>query len=142
MLYESGTETIPLNKEIEYIGKYIELQKIRTSNENFVKLEIFGDEAGKFVAPMIFIHFIENAFKFATNKKIENAIYIKFDISDNILSFFCKNHINTYDVSMQDKNGLGSNLIKQRLDLVYKGKYSLDIKEEANWYTVNLEIQL
>jgi len=142
MLYESGIDKIPLSKEIEYIRKYIDLQKIRTSNENFVKLEISGNETGKFIAPMIFIHFIENAFKFATNKKIENAININLDISDNKLSFFCKNHINKHDVPIEDKKGLGYNLIKQRLDLIYKGAFSLNVKEEENWYIVNLEIQL
>jgi LytS/YehU family sensor histidine kinase len=142
MLYETNTERVPLANEVEYINKYIELQKIRTSNDKFVELEIVGDASVGFIAPMIFIHFVENAFKFATNKKIENAISIRLDISDNKVSFMCKNHINLTDATTQENNGLGFNLIKQRLDLIYKDDYNLDVYEEDNWYIVNLEIQL
>lgn len=142
MLYDTNVDRIPLSKEIEYIRKYIDLQKIRTANLDFVKFEITGDPNGKFVTPMIFIHFIENAFKFASNKKIENAVNIKFEISDNKLSFYCNNHKNISDELNSEKNGLGINLIKQKLDLIYKKNYNLHIKDEDNWYNVNLEIQL
>ena len=142
ILYESDSATIPLAKEIEYARKYIDLQKIRTSNENFVKLEISGNENGKFIAPLIFVHFIENAFKFATNKKVENAISIKIEISEKRVSFFCRNNINRSEVSHDEIKGLGLNLIKQRLDLIYQNTYNLTFKEEDNWYIVNLEIQL
>ena len=142
MLYESNVDRIPLSKEIEYIRKYIDLQKIRTANRDFVKFEITGDPNGKLVAPMIFIHFIENAFKFASNKKIENAVNIKFEIKDNRLLFYCNNHKNVSDELNPEKNGLGIYLIKQKLDLIYKKNYNLHIKDEDNWYNVNLEIQL
>ena len=142
MLYESNVDKIPLSKEIEYIRKYIDLQKIRTANSDFVKFEISGDPNGKIVAPMIFIHFIENAFKFASNKKIENAVNIKFEISDNKLLFYCSNHKNISDELNSEKNGIGISLIKQKLDLIYRKNYNLHIKDEDNWYNVNLEIQL
>jgi hypothetical protein len=142
MLYESNTDKILLIEEIEYIKKYVDLQKIRTSNDNFVKFEIFGNASDKYIAPMIFIHFIENAFKYSTNKKIENAINIRFDISEKRLSFFCKNYYKTTNDTNPDKNGLGIKLIKQKLDLIYKKAYNLNVKEEDNWYIINLEIQL
>ncbi len=142
MLYETNTERVPLSKEIEYIKKYIELQKIRTLNDKFVGLEIVGKMKDRFIAPMIFIHFVENAFKYATNKKIENAISIRFDISDNKVSFLCKNHINSTNVSAHENNGLGFRLIKQRLDLIYRMEYNLNVSHEDNWYIVKLEIQL
>lgn len=140
MLYESNTDRIPLTEEIEYIRKYIDLQKIRTSNDSFVKFEISGNASGKYIAPMIFIHFIENAFKHSTNKKIENAVSIRFEISEKKLLFFCKNHYKTMDDTKSDKNGLGIKLIKQKLDLIYKNSYNLNVEEEDNWYIVNLEI--
>lgn len=142
LLYETNAKKVPLANEVAYINKYIELQKIRTTNDKFVKLEIIGNDRDGFIAPMIFIHFVENAFKFATNKKIENAISIRLNISDNKVSFICKNHINSSEATTQVNNGLGLKLIKQRLDLIYKDDYSLDIREEENWYIVNLEIQL
>ena len=142
MLYESNTDKIPLIEEIEYIRKYVDLQKIRTSNDNFVKFEISGNASAKFIAPMIFIHFIENAFKYSTNKKIEDAVNIRFEISEKRLLFFCKNHYKTLNDTKSDKHGLGIHLIKQKLDLIYKKTYNLNVEEEDNWYIVNLEIQL
>lgn len=142
MLYETDAKKVPLSKEVEYIKKYIELQKIRTSNDKFVNLDIIGETKDRFVAPMIFIHFVENAFKYATNKKIENAISIRFDISENQLLFLCKNHINSTDITKQENNGLGFRLIRQRLDLIYKMDYKLNVSNEDNWYIVQLEIKL
>ncbi len=80
-----------------------------------MKFEIFGNASGKYIAPMIFIHFIENAFKYSTNKKIENAINIRFDISEKRVSFFCKNYNQNYRMILSpDKNGLGIPLIKAK----------------------------
>ncbi len=73
MLFETKTDSILLLKEIEYIDKYIELQKIRTANENYVSYSVTGLPKNHTIAPMIFIPFIENAFKHATNEKLENA---------------------------------------------------------------------
>lgn len=142
MLYETSTERILLSNEIEHIKKYIDLQKIRTSNMDFADLQVIGDSNDKHIAPMIFVHFIENAFKYASNKKIKNAISVKFEISDKSVSFMCKNHIDSLDLTTKEYNGLGIQLIKQRLDLIYKTDYTLNIVEEDNWYIVNLNIKL
>jgi two-component system LytT family sensor kinase len=142
MLYETNTERILLSNEIEHIKKYIDLQKIRTSNNDFVDLQVVGDSSDRQIAPMIFVHFIENAFKYATNKKIKNAISVKFEILDKSVSFMCKNHIDSIDLTTKEKNGIGIQLIKQRLDLVYKTDYVLNIVEKDSWYIVNLDIKL
>ncbi len=142
MLYETDTERVPLSTEVDYIKKYNELQKLRTSNDKFVNFDIVGETKDIFVAPMIFIHFVENAFKYATNKKKENAILIRFDCSEKQLSFLCKNHINSTDITTQENKGLGLGLIKQRLDLIYNTDYKLNVSTENNWYNVQLEIKL
>ncbi len=74
MLYETKPAKIPLPKELTYIEKFIELQKIRTTNEHYVNYSIKGDTANFMIPPMLLISFIENAFKYADNKKVENAI--------------------------------------------------------------------
>lgn len=142
MLYETRIERISLNKEIEYIEKYIELQKIRTDNAKYIDFEIEGNIEKQIIAPMVFIPFIENAFKYSSNKKIENAITIKFDIESKKISFYCKNYFEHTGNKSSDANGLGNKLIKQRLDLLYKNKHILHIKAEENWYIVDLTIQL
>ncbi len=82
MLYETKADKIFLSKEIEYIDKYIALQKIRTANENHVHFAVTGIPGNKLIAPMVFIPFIENAFKHTNNKKLENAITINILIED------------------------------------------------------------
>ena len=91
MLFETKTNKIPLSSELRYIKKYIELQKIRTSNSNYVSFEILGDPEGISIAPMIFIPFIENAFKHTDNKKIQNAIKIVVQIFEDKVTLLCNN---------------------------------------------------
>ncbi|PBQ33616.1 hypothetical protein CNR22_18150 [Sphingobacteriaceae bacterium] len=142
MLYESNADKVALAQEIAYIQKYIDLQKIRTANASFVTLEVTGDTSDKTISPMILIHFIENAFKYASNKKIKNAITIQIKTEETKLVFHCKNHINERSAEKSEKSGIGSQLLKQKLDLLYSSKYRLFTKEENNWYLVTLEIQL
>ncbi len=142
MLYETKNELIPLNLELEYIEKYIELQKIRTSNDSFVNFKIHGETDELFIAPMIFIPFIENAFKHTSNKKSIDAIKIRFDFLSDSISFNCENFKNKSDSLIQKRSGLGINLIEQRLNLLYKGKHTLKIENSEEKYSVALTIRL
>lgn len=139
MLFETKSEKIALSKEIEYMEKYIALQKLRTSNDNFVNLTISGNTSNRTISPMLLIPFIENAFKHANNKKIENAISISLVIENNELIFKC---VNKYDENNQNKlgytSGLGNNLIKKRIELLYPEKHNLAISKENNSYSVHL----
>lgn len=141
-LYESPLATIPLQKEINYMEQYIELQKIRTSNAGFVKFDANGVANDLQVAPMLFIPFIENAFKYSNNKKIDNAINISLATQGNTITFSC---VNIYDSSQQftgEDGGLGLELIKNRLELLYPKNYKLDIAKTADHFTVNLVVTL
>ncbi len=142
MLYETKDELIPMSLELEYIEKYIELQKIRTSNESFVNFRIAGKADEINIAPMIFIPFIENAFKHTSNKKTIDAIKIRFDFTNDSIKFSCTNFKNTSDTLIQKQSGLGVNLIEQRLNLLYRDKHILKIKNSEEKYFVALTIQL
>lgn len=140
MLYDTKTEKINLSKELTYIEKFIELQKIRTTNEHFINYSIKGDPANCMIPPMLLISFIENAFKHAENKKIENAINIHLKIDKEKLLFECEN---TYDQNTNinlEQSGLGSDLIKKRLALLYPGKHSLKVTNNNGMYKVALSL--
>jgi LytS/YehU family sensor histidine kinase len=126
--------------EIEYIQKYIELQKIRTSNLNYVHFEISGSPGNKTIAPLVFIPFIENAFKHATNKKIDNAINVKILIDKNSIGFICENKYDPNRKYKQGSNGLGNDLIQKRLNLIYPGNHKLEIVKQSDTYSVHLII--
>ena len=164
MLFETKTAEIPLTKEIEYIEKYIALQKIRTSNSNYVKFDVSGKAKKKRIAPMVFIPFIENAFKHTNNKKLKDAININIQIEEESVTLKCENKfdpdlksgsVQGADFSRlvgtpgtlesknikEDSNGLGNELIQKRLELIYPGRHILKIIQGFENYIVHLTIQ-
>lgn len=142
MLYETKTNEILLSQELDYIVKYIELQKIRTANANYIELQIEGQAGSKKIAPMVFIPFLENAFKHTTNKKLDQAIRVSIIISKDTISFTCINKFDPGRSQQHSKNsGLGNELIKKRLCLLYPERHSLSIKTEGESFRVHLSIQ-
>lgn len=138
MLYETKSEKVEVAKEIAYVEKYIELQKIRTPNKNFVtcKLEIFEEDWQ--IAPMLFIPFIENAFKHAEHLKSGSAIEITIKASADRLLFRCSNKYTVHKKHDQDAGGLGNDLILKRIKLLYPDKHDLEIEDLDSTYTVTL----
>lgn len=141
MLYDTKADKISLSKEIEYIEKYIALQELRTSNENYVSFSVTGSIGSKQIAPMIFIPFIENAFKHANNKKLVNAITVSIIIKDKSLQLLCENRFDSnLTVRETTYSGLGNELIQKRLNLIYPDKHSLEVNNTNDLYRVNLTI--
>jgi sensor histidine kinase YesM len=138
MLYETKTEEIFLTEELTYIEKYIDLQKIRTSNPNYVHFQVYGDPEDVTIAPMLFIPFIENAFKYAENKKVENAIKIRVVIVKDRIGFDCENVFSDETEGRPEPGGLGNDLIRRRLMLLYPRTHSLEITNLNNVYKVTL----
>jgi sensor histidine kinase YesM len=141
MLYETKTDEILLKKEIEYIEKYIELQKIRTANANYVSFQVIGNPVNISIAPMVFIPFIENAFKHSTNKKIDNAIVVQLFITEENIQFVCENKFDPNRKIIQESNGLGNDLIQKRLHLIYPEQHLLELDKQINLYSVKLTIK-
>ena len=140
MLFETKTDSILLSKEIEYIEKYIELQKIRTANLNYVFFSISGSPKNCIIAPMVFIPFIENAFKHTTNKKIDKAITINILITEETVELICINKFNANAPLKQEDGGIGNDLIIKRLKLIYPENHNLKITNQDNLYSVHLII--
>lgn len=140
MLFKTKTDEIFLAQELEYIEKYIELQKIRTANANYVHMSIHGKPEDRKIAPMVFIPFIENAFKHNNNKKLENAITIHIFIEADRVRLECSNKFDPTRIVAQKDNGLGNELIQKRLQLIYPEKHNLVLEKQKNIYTVKLSI--
>jgi LytS/YehU family sensor histidine kinase len=140
MLYETHEQRMPLSKELEYIDKYISLQKIRYSNPNFVE---FNSQTSynHLLPPMLFIPFIENAFKFAKPMKDKPGIHIAIAEQAEELLFTCTNTIDPEKVK-STSNGLGNKLMKRRLELLFPGKHLLTTSHTPISYEVSLHIQL
>lgn len=137
MLYETKTEKILLAREIEYIEKYIALQRIRSSNPDYIQFRLEGDPGSKTIPSMLFIPFIENAFKYAENKKLENAVDIGIQIEAHKITFTCTNRYKQIQNS-PEQGGLGNELIRKRLQLLYPEKHELNIADNNGFYSVTL----
>jgi two-component system, LytTR family, sensor kinase len=140
VLYETQDDKILLSRELEYITKYIALQKIRTANENYVHFTVTGTIGDKRIAPMVFIPFIENAFKHTTNKKLENAIKVSLIIEDDAIQLVCENKYDAKQQAQPTTGGLGNQLIQKRLDLIYSGRHRLEVFKTEELYSVHLTI--
>lgn len=137
MLYETKTEKIPLEKELLYIGKYIHLQKIRTSNPDHIQYTVEGEPGDWAIAPMIFIPFIENAFKHADNKRTA-GVRISVHIEKDTLNFCCENNYEQRQYASPGHSGLGNDLIRKRLKLLYPDSHVLEISDANDIYKAKL----
>ncbi|WP_448699514.1 sensor histidine kinase [Mucilaginibacter sp. AW1-3] len=140
-LYECNVEQIELDREINYMRNYIALQKSRIDERiqvSFCADEISGNIT---VSPLIFINFIENAFKYVGfNEGRENIIDIKLRFNDGNLYFKIFNTKDSFINGSNGASGLGIANTKRRLELLYPEKHSLKINESEDDYTVELTL--
>lgn len=142
MLYDANTDKVPLEKEIEYLNSFIELQKIRIKENNFVEFNVTGNVTGKIIAPMLLVPFVENAFKHGNKNVTPPGIIINLNIENDKIIFEVINHNGNSEHSTKDKfGGIGLQNIKRRLELIYAKKHSMEIKTEDNKYIIKLIIE-
>jgi two-component system, LytTR family, sensor kinase len=145
MLYESNEKKVSLEKEVESITNYLELEKIRYGDKADINFEYSGDKADNYqIAPLLFIPFLENAFKHGLSNSLSNGfVNISMIVSEAELQFEIENSINKE--ARDDryfKGGIGLANVKRRLDLIFGNKYSLKIEEQEKTYLVSLNISL
>ncbi len=142
VLSESSNQFVILEKEIEYIRNYIELQQIRFGS--FIQFEciITGDPRNKKIAPLILIPFIENAYKHGVNAEDNSVIKINIDITETQLFLQVKNNKVFVQRSEELKSGLGVENTKNRLQHIYPAKHSLVINDTEKEYSVSLTLIL
>lgn len=140
-VYETKSERIPLATEIAYIEKYVELQKIRTSNPDYVDFRAEGNANGVMVSPMIFFPFIENAFKHTGNKKAASSIRVNVSVKDRTIFFECENSYHPNGKSEPEFGGLGNELVRRRLALIYGEKHELRTTDDGKIYKVELTLE-
>ena len=141
MLYESENAQIPLEKEVSYLGNYIELQKVRFEEDVKIELNTEGGATTQNIEPMLLIPFVENAFKHGVGMVIDPTIDIDLKISENALSFSVKNKIAPETAIEKDSSsGIGLKNVQRRLELLYPNAHELIIKKENGWFEVTLNL--
>lgn len=144
MIYESNSQRIPLDKEINLLENYISLEKMRYGDRLDMSINITGEIEKYQIAPLLLLPFIENSFKHGTSRQIEQC-WISLDLSleGSLLKFKLINSIDsvTSDVD-SGQGGLGLDNVKKRLEILYKGCYKLETQKLQDVYVVNFELQL
>ncbi|MFD0989020.1 sensor histidine kinase [Mariniflexile jejuense] len=141
MLYETYNEFVTLTKELEYIQNYLKLQRLRIANNTDVTLNIHGTITNQKIRPLLFISFIENAFKYGTDFKGHTEVKIEINVNEADLYFKCINIIGSRKTD-KDSSGIGLQNTKERLELLYPNKHELEVTEKDNRFVVNLMLKL
>jgi hypothetical protein len=143
MLYDATTDKVLLEKEVEYLKSFIELEKLRLKHHDFVDLTITGTLEERTIAPMLLIHFVENAFKHGSKTMGSPGIWVKLTVEPGQIAFEVKNYARKGNESIKDlSKGIGLVNVRRRLNLLYPGKHRLEISEEAEMYCVNLTLMI
>ncbi len=140
MLQESNEPGVNLCKEIRYIENYIELQRLRFPNGGNIKLSVTGEDSRAYIAPLILIPFIENAFKHGVATDPEHPIDIKI-IIDSVSVHLQVVNLRS-EQNKDEASGIGLHNVNRRLEILYKDRYQLDIKSSDKFYICNLIIEL
>lgn len=146
MLYEANAAQVPLEKELEYIRNYIALEKVRYGERVDVQFNVTGSVAGKKVAPMLLLPFVENAFKHGVSTETQNAwIRIDVKVQGEQLVLLVENCKCGERASSNDRDmasGIGLKNLQRRLELLYEGRFALEIEDEPDSYAARLELNL
>lgn len=142
MIYDAKADRILLSDEIRHIEDYIELIRLRTLGAGYLNYRITGNTGRLQIAPMLFIPLIENAYKHSSAKEGENIINIEINIDENNFYFKSDNECNGSVNEMVPSSGIGLNIVRRRLELIYPGKHVMNINRTDNRYNVELKLQV
>jgi two-component system, LytTR family, sensor kinase len=144
-LYGCNRDTVSLENEISYLQNYVAIQRLRKSQRHHIKFNHPGNTTNVQVPPMLFIGFLENAFKYVSNdKNSDNFVHIEMYLEANQLRFNIENttYTITKDADNKDNSGIGLNNIRRRLELQFKDRHKLDITDNGKTFKVNLLLLL
>ncbi|MEO5977781.1 MAG: histidine kinase [Chryseolinea sp.] len=143
MIYESNHAKVLLTKEIEYMLSYVSLEKLRLNNQIPIKFEVTGTVDNLWITPLIFITFLENAFKHGVNNSNPNAwVNISIQLRGKECIYIVENSKTTDSKDVAEKSGIGLKNVKRRLELSYPEHHILETIETTEKYFIKLTLTL
>lgn len=142
MLYESNQEQIPLSEEIEHLENYIALQQLRFGEDAATEVMIKNDSPGSRIEPMLLVPFIENAFKHGIGLVKDPFIRIGLSAENGNLHFRVSNNYEKENRSKDKNSGIGLANVRNRMNLLYPGKFQLNLTDEDQIFTIDLKLDL
>lgn len=144
MIYDSSGAEISLARELEHVENYLEVARLKFAKEDKVDFRLQKDDnfRNHKIAPLLLIPFVENAFKHGVGSKGEGYIHLNFRLNGDELHFQIENPILGKEESWKKHPGIGLDNVKKRLQLLYSGRYRLDISDSKGIFKVELTIRL
>ena len=138
-LYDCESDYVQLSKEVDYLKNYIELEKLRRQDMD-IQLEISGDIQSFKIRPLMFLPFVENAFKYSNTGGIGSAfIHIALHVDQSSLKFSCENNIGS--IKGSDVGGIGLTNASRRLELAYPDRHRMDVQNDNSIFRVEISLQ-
>lgn len=143
-LYECSTDKIEIEKELQYIRNYIEIQMLRKTEKYNCELKVSPSVRDFQIAPLLLIPFIENAFKYVSNHSNgKNSIRIAMDYENNEFRFSITNDKDKiHTEAIKENAGIGLVNVRRRLDLLYPNNHNLGIVNSENEFTVAIRLNV
>lgn len=143
ILYEGRRPLVPLKQELAMIEEYIQLEKIRYDNKLDVHVLRPGNIDDVYITPLLLLPFIENSFKHGASNMLQNPwINMTVELKDTTLVMKLMNGKVSPGLKGNNKPGIGVNNVRQRLELLYKDKYELQVREDDEVFVVDLKVEL
>ncbi|HXH18559.1 MAG TPA: histidine kinase [Chitinophagales bacterium] len=145
MLYDTNEPRVPLEKEIAYIHDLVEIERLRLPENFNLKFKVTGKAEGKYIAPLLLLPFIENAFRHGDLNSEKAFIDISLKVDDDSLEYRVKNKIPDKSLSKNSPGGKGLKNLEARLKGSYSGllgvpMYALETETKGSAYQASLEI--
>lgn len=143
IIYDSKVDYISMRKEIDFTSNYISLEKLRLQEHLNLNVEVNCNDEERMIAPLLFMPFIENAFKYTPKDTERSFIDIKIQTIENgpiVLSVKNSKDHDAIQRKDSEHSGLGINNVSKRLELIYPNMYNLDIVDKDDIFSVRLEI--
>ena len=141
MIYEDNGKFISLSREIVFMENFIELWRLKLDEKPNIVFKHTGVHEGHRIAHLIFLVFLENAFKHGNT--MNGSILISLDVNkDDQLFFHLRNDVIDNRNTIEEKSGVGLSNVRKRLDLIYPGRHKLTLQHDLKTFEVNLTIDL
>ena len=142
VLYEGNNRLTPLSREVQFLRNYVQLMSMRYTGNVSISLDVPEVLPDSMLPPLLLVIFVEYAFKHGISYRNKSFVEISLKPQADRLLFSCRNSRQQKPQDENMKGGVGLSNVRRRLDLLFPGNYTLDIKEQEDTYTVHLDIPL
>jgi hypothetical protein len=142
MIYDCTADLVPLQKELDYLINYIDLNQLKSNRKLNASITVDGNPNGLKIAPLLLINFLENSFKHGDlNLNGDGFIKAHLTIRETELTFSLKNSFRDQP-GKQQSPGIGLENVRHRLSLLYRGRHSLRIEKNNSIFEIQLKLKL